>query len=148
MRDDDGMGGLPDKALALETACLIGILVIAASAKGGGVGMNGAHAFERLLQTIGKCVIGGIHIGEERVAALFRQFAGKQDRAHRGLLIVGMIRMPTTTDVGLLRLLLTHFGDFGILLVGREEFVDVDIAPATRKGDMLLRGQSSDREKR
>ena len=46
--------------------------------------------------------------------------------------------MPTTADVGLLRLLLTHLGNLGILLVGGEELVDVDFAPAARKGDMLF----------
>ena len=40
MRDDDGMDRLADKVLALEACGLIGILVVAASAKGGSIGMK------------------------------------------------------------------------------------------------------------
>ena len=141
MRDHDGMHRLADKALALEAGRLIARLVGTRGAEDMSVGVDGAQALKGLFQAIGQCVVGLVHIGKQRVAALVRQHAGDEDRAHRRFDIVGMVGVPAAADIDHLFLLLPHLGNLRVPAVGREELVDVDIAPAPREGDVLFRRQ-------
>ena len=79
-----------------------------------------------------------VHVGEQRIAALLRQLARQQDRAHRRFGIVAVVGVPAAADVGLLLRLLAHLGDFRIAVNGGEEPIDVDRRPAARELDMLL----------
>src|SRR5262249_42853421 len=63
------------------------------------LGMDGAQTLERLLQSVGQRIIGGVHAGEHRVAATLRQFARKQHGTERWCRIEGMITMPVASHV-------------------------------------------------
>ena len=49
--------------------------------------------------------------------------------------------MPGRTDIAFLVGLLAHFGNHRIIIGRLEEAIDVDIAPAFGKGDVLLRSE-------
>ena len=100
--------------------------------------MDRAEAAQHLLHALRQRLEGEIHVGEQRVAALVRDFARQQDRAHRGLLVVAVVGVPEIADVLLALGLLAHFGDLRIARDGREEPVDVDRRPTLRELDMLL----------
>ncbi len=59
-------------------------------------------------------LVGEVHVGEERVAAVGRDLAGEQDGAHRRLLQVGGVGVPDAAEIHRLVLALQHLDDLGM----------------------------------
>ena len=103
-----------------------------------GAAVDGLEARERRPQAVRKRLPGRVHRGKERVAAQGRHLPGIQRRTQRGNLVVGVVGVPGTADIGFLFGLLPDLSDLGITLHGREEAVDVDRRQGTGEGQVLL----------
>ena len=62
-----------------------------------------------------------------------------QDRAKRRYLVIGMIGMPLLTDGASLISLFQDNGNLRLPLKVGEKAINIDVAPAPRKGEVLLR---------
>src|SRR2546423_1344347 len=70
--------------------------------KYGRAGRDGPKPFQLFLKTLGRRFISLPHARKHRAAASLRNLAREQNRPERRDLVVAVIRMPTTADVGLL----------------------------------------------
>ena len=61
--------------------------------------MHRGHAVEHALQAVRECVVGQVHIGEQRITPEIGDLAGIKDRAQRRLLEVGDVRVPGTPEI-------------------------------------------------
>ena len=78
MLDDHGVDGF-GQVVAAGEGVLVGLGVGAAFAEDVGRGMDGPHMADAVLEVGGQRLPGGVHVGEQGVAAGGRQVAGNQD---------------------------------------------------------------------
>ena len=55
--------------------------------------------------------------------------------------VIAVIGVPPAADIGLLGFRLADLRNFRVPAIGREIFVDVDLAPAAGESDMLFGGE-------
>ena len=104
--------------------------------------MDGELVVHPSLPVIGQAVVGGGGVGEAGVAPDGREHDPPQDRAHRGHLPPGDVRVPGVGG----HQALGGRGDLDDLLVAavaegsRGERVDLEFAELSAEGDVLLAG--------
>ena len=103
--------------------------------------MQCPEPLEGRFQPVRQCVIGRIHAGEQCVAARPRHLARIEHRAQCRRLVIRMVAVPAIPDIAPLLRLLAHLGDHRVSGHRSKEAVDIDLAKALRKRDMLLRCQ-------
>ena len=103
--------------------------------------MQCPEPLEGRFQPVRQCVIGRIHAGEQCVAARPRHLARIEHRAQCRRLVIRMVGVPAIPDIAPLLRLLAHLGDHRVSGHRSKEAVDIDLAKALRKRDMLLRCQ-------
>src|SRR5262249_20932509 len=91
------------------------------------------------LQPFGKGVVSSVHAGKESVAAGRWHLAGVEHRAQCRDCIVAVVGVPAAADIPALLGFLAHLGDHRIARYSAKKAVDVDLAKASGKGEVLLR---------
>ena len=100
--------------------------------------MNRAQPSQGLLQAIRQRVVGGVHAGEDGVAAGRGDLVCQEDRPQGRADVIAVIGMPFATDVLLVAGFLAHLGDHRMAVDRAEEAVDVDLAELLGEGHVLL----------
>ena len=102
--------------------------------------MDGGEGFEEALHRRGQTFIGGVHVGEHRIAAaVFRRFVHVEDGAHRGFGVAGDVGMPDLSGDALGVLVGLDEQDFGVALEQvRRRRVDVELAETAAELLVLL----------
>ena len=95
--------------------------------------------FTESLHLVRQALVGEVHVCKQRIAAAFGHLARQQDRAKRGALAPGDVRMPVVllpAALGAMRDA-QHLGVGLVLWRGR---MDLEIAEMAREGDVLRAG--------
>ena len=108
--------------------------------------MNAVQIGDQLLHAFRQRVVGHGHVGEQRVAADFRQVVAAQQRAHRRMRRVGKVRMPLAAGVAAARRRAVRVGPVGDqqqlriirMPVAGQRVVPVQLAEAAAELDVLL----------
>src|SRR5262245_42360348 len=91
-----------------------------------------------MLEAAGERLVGKAHTRKYRISAAGWNFAGEQDRAKRRDLIIAVVSVPATPDIGRLVCLLANFRDLRVARHSLEESVDVDSPKPLGNSDVLL----------
>ena len=100
--------------------------------------MEGGHAFEILLQAIRQRLVGGVHRGEQGVAALGRALLDVEDAAHRRLEVAAHVGVPALA-IGA-RQVLVGMDDhqLGLARLVRRRRMHMQLAEQPAEGQVLV----------
>ena len=102
--------------------------------------MDRGQALEIALHAVRQRLVGGVHRGEQRVAAARRAVADIQDAAHRRLLVAGDVAVPAFA-VGARRILVgMDDHQLGMARRVRRRGMDVQLAEAAAEVEVLVLG--------
>ena len=98
-----------------------------------GRGIDCRQPVEHAPHSRGQCLVGQVHVGEQRVAAKGRHLARDQHRAHRRAFEIGGIGVPEPAEIDLFVFQLDDWSDLGKSVDPFDERVFDHLAEAPRK---------------